>query len=126
MLTKKHFDVRAVLWLLIGVALVVSPMLFAYSAVFGLGDSLFVVGVVALFMLFAGAVWLLYFRFKRLGSVELVGTLVCFAIPLVFAYFWVYSAVPLLVFALYVLMHCVFAGGVVTLWANRGKIRALL
>jgi len=126
MLAKKQFNIRAVLWLLIGVALIVSPMLFVYSAILGLGDSLFAVGVVTMFMLFAGAVWLLYFRFKRLGSVELIGTLLCFVAPLLFAYFSVYAVVPLLVFALYVLMYCVFAGGVVTLWANRGKIRALM
>lgn len=126
---KKTSVIKPLVWLIIGVVLILTPMLYELMTFFPFMDSTMNFWVIVMHMLFASAFLLLFARsnkFKLDINIYLVAFLFAFFVPLLFAAVVIMPLVTNAMILIYLLMHFVFAGGFLTLYSQQSQIKKLL
>lgn len=116
-------DTKALIWLVFALALLLTPIVFAFSSI-----STVALEVLAMYAVFAGAFLLLYAKKSKVTKniAYMIGFVAALILPLGFAYFMVVPFIPSIIAMLFVLMHFIFAAGVVTLYSQWAKIKKLI
>lgn len=109
--------------LIFSLAAILAAVLFSWAFVFSLVNPLI---VLLMNVLVAGAFVLLFMKQKKGNkSLYAVATVVMLLGPLVYAYLYVAPFFSTALAVMYVLMHFVFAFGVVTVYTQWAKIKKL-
>jgi hypothetical protein len=122
---KKMPVVKPLLWLLTGVTLILVPIIATLIILYV--SNLMYLTILLMYGLFSLGFLMIFKSYYKLAKnpLMLISVLAELLIPLIFAYFVVVPLVLSATALLYVLLHVVFSGGVLTLYSQRGKISKL-
>ena len=121
---------KILVWLVVGIAMVLVPMLYELITFIPRLDTMTSFGIILMNLFFAGAFLLLFARSSKFKLSDLNMYVIVFlflvAVPLLFAWIIISPMVSMSMLLIYLLMHLVFTGGVLTLYSQQSQIRKLL
>lgn len=120
-------NVKAVIWLVLAAGLILTPLVFAFIAVFPYLISAINFATFLLFFVFAGGMLALYAMFNKIkkNPVFVVAVLGCILAPVVFSVTQAFPFLPNLYGWVLLLMHVVLSGGFLVLYTQWSKIKKL-
>lgn len=118
---------KAVIWLLLAVAAILSPLVFAYIVVFPLGTLMFGLFSLVMLALFAAGFLLLYAKFTKVKRnwMYMLAFLGSLLIPVIYTYTQIAPLVSATYAWMFLLMHFVLSSGVVIAYSQRNAIKKL-
>ena len=109
--------------------MILVPMLYELIMIFPMFDSVSNFSIILMHMMFASGMWLLYARTGKfkLGDINmyLLGFLLAIAVPVMYTFMVIVPVFTDAVSLIYLLMHVVFAGGFITLYAHFKELKKL-
>jgi hypothetical protein len=109
-------------------ALVLVPLIFAFTVVFPVGNSTLNMLVVAMYLVFAVGFWFPVAKYNKVrkNTIYLLGVVAAIIVPVLFAFTQVFPLINSNAFnAMFMLMHFVLASGLILAYSHRAALKKL-